>query len=77
MDKALDMRFMEGREEGWARGQEEGMSRGTERANIETARRMLAIGLKLDDIALSTGLSIEKIKLLKPLAPDNAIQIPQ
>jgi hypothetical protein len=73
MRKALDTRFMEG----WEGGQEVGISRGEDRANVKTARRMLAKGVNLEDIALFTDLSIEKIKRLKPLAPDNAFHIPQ
>jgi hypothetical protein len=61
MGKALDTRFMEGRD--------------TEK--VETARRLLAMGMKPEDISRGTGLPIEKIKPLKPLAPDNAIQIPR
>jgi predicted transposase/invertase (TIGR01784 family) len=69
MGKALDTRFMEGREEG--------ISRGVTREKAETARCLLAMGMKLEDIARGTGLSVEKIKSLKPLAPDNAVQIPR
>jgi hypothetical protein len=70
MGKALDTRFMEGREQ----GREEGISRGVTREKAETARRLLAMGMKLEDIARGTGLPVEKIK---PLAPDNAAQIPR
>jgi predicted transposase/invertase (TIGR01784 family) len=61
MEKALEMRYIEGQEE----------------AKIKIARRMLAMGESHDVIARCTELPLEKIKLLKPLAPDNAVQIPQ
>jgi hypothetical protein len=32
---------------------------------------------RVDDIARGTDLLVEKVKNLKPLAPDNAIQISQ
>jgi hypothetical protein len=73
MSKALDTRFMEG----WEGGQEDGILRGVGREKIETARRMLADGISLDIVSKYTGLSIEKIIHLKPLAPDNAFHIPQ
>jgi hypothetical protein len=69
MSKALDTRFME--------GQEDGILRGEDRANIKTARRLLGMGLKLEDVARGTGLPVEKIKHLNPLASDNAVQFPQ
>jgi hypothetical protein len=61
MSKALDTRFMEGQEV----------------ANIKTARRLLAMGLKLEDVARGSDLPLERIKHLKPLTPDNAFHIPQ
>jgi predicted transposase/invertase (TIGR01784 family) len=85
MGKALDTRFMEGQEDGWQRGrksgweegQEYGISQGEDRANIKTARRLLGMGLKLEDVSRGSGLPIEKIKHLKPLVPDNSVYIPQ
>jgi hypothetical protein len=62
MGKALDTRFME--------GVERGISQGVNRGIIETARRMLSNGLKPEEIARYTGLSIEKIKSLQPLPPE-------
>jgi hypothetical protein len=59
MEKALEMRFIEGFEEG------------VEQAKIKIARRMLAMSESLDVIAHGTELPLEKIKLLKPLTPDN------
>jgi hypothetical protein len=38
---------------------------------------MLAMGEEFDVIAYCTELPLEKIKHLTPLAPDNAVQIPQ
>jgi predicted transposase/invertase (TIGR01784 family) len=61
MEKALEMRYIEGQEQ----------------AKIEIARHMLGMGFDLDVIAHGTELPLEKIKHLTPLAPDNAVQIPQ
>jgi predicted transposase/invertase (TIGR01784 family) len=77
MSKALDTRFMEGWEGGRTEGWERGISRGVDLEKIDTARRMLADGISLDIVSKYTGLSIEKIKHLKPLSPDNSIQLPQ
>ncbi len=60
MGKALDTRFME--------GVEQGLEQGLEQGKTETACRMLAIGIKIEEISLCTGLPIEKIRMLKPLA---------
>jgi hypothetical protein len=59
MGKALDTRFMEGREE----GREEGI--------IEMARRMLADGMSAEEIAKYSSLPLEKIKALRPLDPES------
>jgi hypothetical protein len=61
MGKALDTRFMEG----------------VDREKNDTAHRLLGMGLKLEDVARGSGLPLEKIKHLTPLAPDNAVQFPQ
>ena len=54
MDTALEVRY------------EEGIEKGIEKGISETARRMLAGGLKPEQIAEFTGFSLEKIKSLKP-----------
>ncbi len=49
-----------GREEGFAEGQ----AKGREEANRETARNLLALGVDVQIIARSTGLSAEEIATL-------------
>ncbi len=57
MGKALDVRFLEGKEEGREEGKDQ--------EKIETARRMLLQGFILEQISISTGLSIDKIEALQ------------
>ena len=53
--------WMKGKEEGW----EEGMEIGRDRANASTARALLGMGMKVEDIARATGLSKENILPLR------------
>jgi predicted transposase/invertase (TIGR01784 family) len=48
-----------------AMGIEEGIAIGEERARVNIARNLLAIGLPLEQIALSSGLSLKEIEKLK------------
>ena len=61
--------WMKGKEEGWEEGREEGMEEGMEigrdRANASTARALLGMGMKVEDIARATGLSEENILSLR------------
>ncbi len=66
----LEMRYRElleqGREEGIDIGRSEGMEMGLEQEKIQTALRMLHAGkLSSEEIALYTGLTIEKVSELK------------
>ena len=59
-DTSRDEGYQEGREEGFEKGREEGRE---ERA-LEIAQKMKSLGLTNEQIALSTGLSIERIEKL-------------
>ena len=54
----------EGRNEGIAIGEERGISLGAYQKAIETARKLIDLGLPQDQIALVTGLSVEEIEKL-------------
>jgi len=64
MDKALAVRYEEGREEGWERGREEGLERGLE----TTARNALAKGYTLEQIHDITGLDMKTLAGMRPNA---------
>ena len=67
-DTSRDEGYQEGREEGLEKGREEGLEKGREEGKkektLEIAKKMKAIGLTNEQIALSTGLSIERIEKL-------------
>ena len=67
-DTSRDEGYQEGREEGLEKGREEGLEKGREEGRkegtLEIAKKMKAIGLTNEQIALSTGLSIERIEKL-------------
>ena len=54
----------EGREEGITIGEERGISIGLSQAKIETAKKFLAMGLSVEQVANGTGLSPEEIEKL-------------
>ena len=53
-----------GVEEGQVIGRAEGEKMGMEKGKMETAKNLLAMGMKVEDIARATGLSIEEINRL-------------
>ena len=59
----------DGRDEGWLEGKKAGIAEGREEgsyeAKIETAKKLLNMGLTLENIAIATGLAKEKIEKLK------------
>ena len=67
-DTSRDEGYQEGREEGLEKGREEGREEGRKEGRkegtLEIAKKMKAIGLTNEQIALSTGLSIERIEKL-------------
>ena len=54
----------EGRAEGMAEGIAKGMAEGKTKAIIETAKRLLNMGLDMEQVAQGTGLSIEEVRKL-------------
>ncbi|MCL1998632.1 MAG: hypothetical protein FWG65_07690 [Turicibacter sp.] len=65
VEDELRGRWMDGREEGMERG----MKKGREEEKIETALKMLEIGMSLDIIAKCVGRSVrwvEKLLIKKP-----------
>ena len=65
----LDDRYQKGKEEGRAEGKEEGRAEGRaegmSQRSLEIARNLLSLGLPVDQITQSTGLTEEEIELLK------------
>ena len=55
----------EGEAIGFAKGEAIGITKGETNANIATAKRLLSIGLSVQDIAKATTLSIEQVEALK------------
>lgn len=53
--------FEQGIKQGIEKGIEQGIEQGIEKQKQESAKRMLAKGLTVDDVALFTGLSKEQI----------------
>ena len=54
----------EGMAEGMAKGMAKGMAEGKTKAIIETAKRLLNMGLDMEQVAQGTGLSIEEVRKL-------------
>ena len=54
----------EGRAEGMAEVMAKGMAEGKTKAIIETAKRLLNMGLDMEQVAQGTGLSIEEVRKL-------------
>ena len=54
----------EAREEGIKYGISIGLSQGEKKAKIETAKKFLAMGLSVEQVATGTGLSPEEIEKL-------------
>ena len=61
----LDDRYQKGMEEGMEKGRTEGIEEGMSQRSLEIARKMLAHGMDETSIMDMTGLTAEKIKLLK------------
>ena len=55
----------EGKEIGLVEGEAIGIAKGETNANIATAKRLLSMGLTVQDIAKATSLPIEQVEALK------------
>ena len=53
--------FEKGMEKGRREGIKEGMEKGREEAILQTARKLLELGIPIADVAKATGLSEEQI----------------
>ena len=60
----IDDSYQKGKEEGIAEGMEKGKTEGKHEANTETAQRLLAMGLSVEQVAKATQLPLEIIKNL-------------
>ena len=61
----MEARLLDERREGIAEGKEIGLVEGETNANIATAKRLLSMGLTVQDIAKATSLPIEQVEALK------------
>ena len=64
VDTAKREGIAEGKEIGMKEGMEKGRAEGKHEANTETAQRLLAMGLSVEQVAKATQLSLEIIKNL-------------
>ena len=56
--------MQKGKEEGLAEGLEKGKEEGEHNAKIATARNLFSMGLSIEQISKTTGLSVDEIKVL-------------
>ncbi len=64
LESAEEKGLLKGRQEGRQEGRKEGRQEGIQQTQIETARRLLQMGLDIKSIAQATELSIEQINQL-------------
>ena len=55
----------EGKAEGLAEGKAEGLAEGRAKEKTATAKRLLSMGLSVEDIAKATSLSVEQVEAIK------------
>ena len=55
----------EGKAEGLAEGKAEGLAEGKAKEKTATAKRLLSMGLSVEDIAKATSLSVEQVEAIK------------
>ena len=67
MEKGMEKGIAEGLEMGMKQGMEKGKAEGKHEANTETAQRLLAMGLSVEEVAKATQLPLEIIKKLSNL----------
>ena len=61
----MEARLLDERREGITEGKAIGIAKGETNANIATAKRLLSMGLTVQDIAKATSLPIEQVEELK------------
>ena len=60
-----EMRMKDLRDEAHAEGLAEGLAEGKAEEKTATAKRLLSMGLSVEDIAKATSLSIEQVEAIK------------
>ena len=60
-----EMRMKDLRDEAHAEGKAEGLAEGKAEEKTATAKRLLSMGLSVEDIAKATSLSIEQVEKIK------------
>lgn len=64
-DEAHAEGLAEGKAQGLAEGKAEGLAEGKAKEKTATAKRLLSMGLPVEDIAKATSLSIEQVEAIK------------
>lgn len=64
-DEAHAEGLAEGKAQGLAEGKAEGLAEGKAEEKTATAKRLLSMGLSVEDIAKATSLSIEQVEAIK------------
>ena len=65
MKDLRDEAHAEGKAEGLAEGKAEGLAEGKAKEKTATAKRLLSMGLSVEDIAKATSLSVEQVEKIK------------
>lgn len=65
MKDLRDEAHAEGKAEGLAEGKAEGLAEGKAEEKTATAKRLLSMGLSVEDIAKATSLSVEQVEKIK------------
>ena len=63
-DEAHAEGLAEGKAQGLAEGKAEGLAEGKAEEKIATTKRLLSMGLSVEDIAKATSLSIEQVEAI-------------
>ena len=64
-DEAHAEGLAEGKAQGLAEGKAEGLAEGKAEEKNATAKRLLSMGLSVEDIAKATSLSVEQVEAIK------------
>lgn len=64
-DEAHAEGLAEGKAQGLAEGKAEGLAEGKAKEKTATAKRLLSMGLSVEDIAKATSLSVEQVEAIK------------
>ena len=65
LEKGLEKGREEGLEKGREEGREEGLEKGREAATVEIVRNLLQVGMSVEQLSQTTGLSVDKIRSLR------------